>query len=381
MTLLAVGIGLVIIWVGIFILALTAAAWWAFASFERSLADGLLGTHLRPAPRPWQAANGTWPRIKAHFASLATWKDLAFLCLKFPLGLASFILAVTLGALSLALIAAPFYYGHVRSTGAGGAVTRGIDFGAWTVDRLWQALLLVPLGVLLLIVSLHVFNGLAAVWRAIARGLLESAGEPRPQATAASEAAGPSLADTQAPTWNPYSYPPPPAAQPQQPSQAWPSQQPLAQPSVGQPYPSQPPYPGQAPSPYQGQPSYASQPPYPSPPPYPGWPYASPPAYPSRPAYPPPAYPAQPAYPPQPPQPEQPVYPAQPPAAEPTAAAGPPSDRPRPAPPAPSVFPAPPWGEWPSLYGPPAEPGAAPSESPPAEPASHDNPPAEEERP
>ncbi|MGD0998741.1 MAG: sensor domain-containing protein, partial [Thermoleophilia bacterium] len=41
---LSVGISLVIIWVGIFILGLTAACWWAFAAFERSLADGLLGT-------------------------------------------------------------------------------------------------------------------------------------------------------------------------------------------------------------------------------------------------------------------------------------------------------------------------------------------------
>ena len=387
-TLLAVGIGLVIIWVGIFILALTAAAWWAFASFERSLADGLLGTHLQPAPRPWQTANGTWPRIKAHFASLATWKDLAFLFLKFPLGLASFCIVVVLGALSLASIAAPFYYGHVRSTGAGGVVTRGIDFGAWTVDRLWQALLLVPLGVLLLIVSMHVFNGLAAVWRAIARGLLETAGEPRPQATAAGEAGRPSLAETQAPSWNPYSYPPPPAAQPQPPSQGWPSQPPAAgRTAVGSEQPSalrQPPYPGQAPyraAPIRARPIVSSQPPYPSPPPYPGWPYAAPPAYPAQPAYPPPAYPSQPDYPPQPPQPEQPAYPAQAPTAQPTAPAGPPSDRPRPAPPAPSGFPAPPWGEWPSLYGPPAGPEAAASESPPAEPASHDNPPAEEERP
>ena len=247
---LAVGLCLVIIWVGIFILALTAGAWWAFASFERTLADGLLGTHLQPAPRPWQATTGTWPRIKAHFGALATWKDLAFLFLKFPLGVASFCVVVTLGAVSLALLAAPFYYSHVQSTGAGGAVTRGIDFAAWHVDRLWQALLLVPLGALLGFVSLHACNGLAAVWRAIARGLLEKAGEPR----------RPSAAE-----------------------------------------PGQPPQPH---LPYQSQPPYPAQPPYPPPTQYPGWPYPAQPTSPSQPAYPPqPGQPPQHTYPP-------PVYPS-----------------------------------------------------------------------
>ncbi len=101
---LSVGISLVIIWVGIFILALTAACWWAFAAFERSLADGLLGTQLVPSPQPWRRAEGTWPRIKAHFSSSATWKDLAFLFVKFPLGLLSFVVVVTLAATSLALL-------------------------------------------------------------------------------------------------------------------------------------------------------------------------------------------------------------------------------------------------------------------------------------
>ena len=414
-TLLAVGIGLVIIWVGIFVLALTAAAWWAFASFERSLADGLLRTQLQPAPRPWQSATGTWPRIKAHFTSLATWKDLAFLFLKFPLGIASFCIVVTLGAASVALIAAPLYYSHVQWTGVGGTVTHGLDFGVWTVDRLWQALLLVPLGALLLIVSMHVFNGLAAVWRAVARGLLETA--DRPQAQPAPAASGPVIPpQTQTLGWDPYSYPPPSAT----------------------PYQGQSPYQGQAPyaaqPPYQGQPSYQAQPPYPGQPTYPAQPPYQ--GQPSSPAQPP--YQGQPSSPAQPPYQGQPLYPPPPYPGQspapypqpPSASQAYPSSAPHPS----SALPTPPWGEWPALYGPPAaapakpdaatpdapasEPdprtrgpeapatrdaatpdaatrderdrgpeapattdAATPDERSPAEPASHDEPPAEEERP
>ena len=55
---LSVGISLVIIWVGIFILGLTAACWWAFAAFERSLADAFLGTRPRALASALAARRG-----------------------------------------------------------------------------------------------------------------------------------------------------------------------------------------------------------------------------------------------------------------------------------------------------------------------------------
>ena len=216
-TCLAVGISLLIIWVGIFVLGLTAACWWAFAAFERSLADGLLGTRLSPAPQPWRRATGTWPRIKAHFGSSATWKDLAFLFVKFPLGLLSFVVVVSLGATSLALVTAPIYYRYAESTDIHGIVHHGLNFGVWTVDRLNQALLLVPLGLLLIVVSFHAFNGLSRLSRAVARGLLTRDDSPRPaRATAAAGpvGAGPAAPPPPSPIApQPYGwvyYPPPP---------------------------------------------------------------------------------------------------------------------------------------------------------------------------
>jgi hypothetical protein len=174
---LSVGLSLVIVWVGIFILALTAACWWAFAAFERSLADGLLGTRLVPSPQPWRRAEGTWPRIKAHLGSSATWKDFTFLFVKFPLGLLSFVIVVTLGATAVSLIGAPFYYHFAHGT-----MSHDLTIGGWTINRLWQAMLALPLGLLLAVLSFHVFNGLAAMWRAVAGGLLPPDTTPRPAA-------------------------------------------------------------------------------------------------------------------------------------------------------------------------------------------------------
>ena len=267
---LSVGVGLVIVWVGLFVLALTAAGWWLCASFERSLADTLLGTHLRPAPRPWLAAEGTLPRLKAHFSAASTWKDLAFLFVKFPLGVLSFVVLVSLGGLSAACLAAPLYYRSTRWTDAHGAFHDSLTVGAWHVDRLWEALLLVPVGVLLVFVSLHAVNGLAAMWRAVATGLLDRDTSPRPDAGAAAPDPG-APADPSAAQWpgsqpvagdpaaapaaaqpSPYDWPPP--AQPG----AWPEPWPGGQAA----YPGQQPWPAQAPWPGQGA--------YPGPPPTPG---------------------------------------------------------------------------------------------------------------
>jgi hypothetical protein len=242
---LSIGISLVIIWVGIFILGLTAACWWAFAAFERSLADGLLGTRLGPSPQPWRRAEGAWPRIKAHFTSSATWKDLAFLFVKFPLGLLSFVVVVGLGASSLGFLGAPFYYRYVHSSGADGIVHHGIYFGVWTVDKLWQALLLVPLGLLLAVVSFHACNGLAALWRGVAGGLLTPDRAPRPTFAAASPAAEPAslVAELADPTARPAAPPSPGPPQADRPPYGWlyyppspyppqPAQPPAAQPGA-----------------------------------------------------------------------------------------------------------------------------------------------------
>jgi hypothetical protein len=315
---LSVGISLVIIWVGIFILGLTAACWWAFAAFERSLADGLLGTRLAPSPQPWRRAQGTWPRIKAHFTSGATWKDLAFLFLKFPLGVLSFVVVVSLGATSVGLVGAPFYYRFADSTGAHGVVHHGLYFGVWTIDRLWQALLLVPLGLLLAVVSLHAFNGLAAMWRGVAQGLLSPDTAPRPARVGA---AGPAA-------------PPPPGSAPSSvPTEPMTPQAP-AQPTGWPAYPGYPIQPGATPGPSTppapaGAPG--DQPPY-------GWLY-----------YPPP-YQPQPASRPTPPPAPQPG-PVQPGAPQ---ASGPWSGTP--------------WAQWPPMFAP--SPTAAPATGPAPEPTA-----------
>ncbi|GHO92956.1 hypothetical protein KSF_030040 [Reticulibacter mediterranei] len=107
---LATGIGTVIVWVGIPILVATFGLIWGFAALERSLAAHLLHIDM-PAPQKKYAEHGKimeWLGMKVRDS--LTWKSLAYLFIKFPLGIFSFVLALTLITLCAGLILAPLGY-------------------------------------------------------------------------------------------------------------------------------------------------------------------------------------------------------------------------------------------------------------------------------
>jgi hypothetical protein len=162
---LSVGLGLTIVWVGLPILALVLAASFGLAALERQLAIRLLGAQVPPmTPRP-AAETTIWQRVRAFLANPVTWKGMGYLAVKFPLGLASFVVLVTLGSLAGALLATPFLYPWVP-----------VQLFDWRVDSLGLALVMAVVGAALALVSLNVFNLLAAGWRELARALL---GSPR----------------------------------------------------------------------------------------------------------------------------------------------------------------------------------------------------------
>jgi len=144
---ISVGVGLVVIWVGIPILLVVAGAWWLFAAFERVQARSLLGAAVPPAPRPWETADGVWGKLKAHFGSGSTWRDLAYLFAKLPLGIVSFLLLVALASAVGSLFAMPVF----------AAYDVPVVNGTW-VPPLWFGILCVPVGAFVLIVALHLMN-------------------------------------------------------------------------------------------------------------------------------------------------------------------------------------------------------------------------------
>ncbi len=206
---LSVGVSLVVIWIGIPILLVVAGAWWLFAAFERVQARYLLCAEIPPAPRPWEQADGVWGKLKAHFGSGSTWRDLAYLIAKLAFGTVSFALVVTLSAIVGWFLAMPFL----------AAFDVPVINGTW-VPPLWFGILSVPLGILALVLSLHVLNAwgwVCARWaevlfRVAAPGTSTGAAAAYPPASPAlgAPAAPPAPAATRAE--------PTPAAQPETPA-------------------------------------------------------------------------------------------------------------------------------------------------------------------
>jgi hypothetical protein len=109
-TMLSVGIGTVVVWLGIPILFATIAAIWGMAALERILAAHLLHIDM-PAPQERYAESGKLvERFGLKIRDGQTWKSLAYLLLKFPLGTILFCVTLTLLALCVGLILAPLGY-------------------------------------------------------------------------------------------------------------------------------------------------------------------------------------------------------------------------------------------------------------------------------
>jgi hypothetical protein len=122
-----------------------------FMALEHGLASGLLHVDIAPlAPVP-PRTKGWWARFKALWTDKPSWKGTTYLLGRFPAGIATFTLAVTLVSTSLGMAFAPTYMW----------TSDDITWGSQTFDPFPWSFALVPLGVLMTFVSLHLMNALA----------------------------------------------------------------------------------------------------------------------------------------------------------------------------------------------------------------------------
>jgi len=166
---LALGYGLIVIWIGIPILALVFAGSWGLSALERRLAIGLLGAEVPPmAPPPTASTNGFWQRVKAFLANPVTWKGMAYLLFKLPLGIVSFTAVVTLLSVSVSLALVPVLWPWSD-------VTFDVNFGVWHPSTFTGSLICGLVGVVFLFASINLLNALALIWRQLATSMLGSA--------------------------------------------------------------------------------------------------------------------------------------------------------------------------------------------------------------
>jgi putative sensor protein len=154
---LATGLGLAVTIIGIPILTLVLASVRPLLAFERELANGLLGTTI-PRSRLAPRGEGWLGRLKAYWTDKPTWRGIAYLLGRFPVGTLTFTVAVSVYASALFLIAAPIL-----------APIDPMELGIWEPDTWYEGMALLPLGLVLLVASGWISEGMAAMSRAFAR--------------------------------------------------------------------------------------------------------------------------------------------------------------------------------------------------------------------
>jgi hypothetical protein len=156
-TALSVSLSLVVVaLLGIPLLLGTWYAVRAFANIERALANVLLGTNIRLAPMASRQRGNVWLRLVGMSRERSRWRELAYLSVRIPVGVATFVITVVALAVPLALIWAPIEAHRVDDFGNWSGSTELHDAASspWS----WG---LIALGLGLLVVSIHLLNGLA----------------------------------------------------------------------------------------------------------------------------------------------------------------------------------------------------------------------------
>jgi len=174
-TSLSVGVGLVIIWVGVFILFGAVLAWRGLGLIERGLIEALLGEKIDPPDSPTITGTSYAKKARAIISDSYTWRSFAWLLLRFPLGIAGFVTTVVLVSVTFSLIAAPaaLFAGDLADAFNDADFNIGdSDFG-WIQDiPEWTVWLLPIAGVLMAAVSAHIISGFGRLHGLMARPLL-----------------------------------------------------------------------------------------------------------------------------------------------------------------------------------------------------------------
>ncbi len=168
-TMLSVGLGTAIIGLGLVVLAALLVLTRFGASLERQLIGFFDG---QPIERPYRSAPegaGIGARAKARLTDAATYRDLLYLFLQFPMGLISFAWLAYFLFAPLFLLTLPLSYWFLTDLSIEAEMW---DRTLFTIDAFWKTLIASFVGGLFLVISpfLLMLPAIAHLW--VGRGLL-----------------------------------------------------------------------------------------------------------------------------------------------------------------------------------------------------------------
>jgi hypothetical protein len=163
---ISVGVPLSLIYVGLFVLAALPVVARFGARVERTVVRAVFGVVIAPSYRKSQAGSRL-RRARIAVTDPATWKDIAYLVLLFPLGTGWSFLVATVGGQVLSMAALPLYFYLLPDRRVG-----WLAVGDFTADAWWKIALACIIGLALTGPAAWIFRGIGYVHRAIAKGLL-----------------------------------------------------------------------------------------------------------------------------------------------------------------------------------------------------------------
>ncbi|WP_231334964.1 sensor histidine kinase [Actinomadura graeca] len=164
---LTLSVSLLIIWVGLPLLAMLMVAWRFGAMLERFLVQAAFGVAI-PAPyRRMPPGRNPLVKLRAMAADQATWKDLAYLLLLFPVALVEFVVSLTVWGATFTLLFMPAIVGF----GSGGVEVNLGVFSYWAGNPV-EALPVSVGGLVFLVLAMYVTRSLAVAHAVIAKLLL-----------------------------------------------------------------------------------------------------------------------------------------------------------------------------------------------------------------
>jgi signal transduction histidine kinase len=164
----ALGVPLVLIWIGLPVLYATLVMAGGFARLERWLLEGLLNRSIPYEIQSYSAK--TWlGRFWQQLFAFNTWKEIIYLFLKFPFGLISSIITIVLLALDIGLVLSPVLL--LTKLNLPILELEGYIF---SIDSLENAAIAFAIGLALTFMSIPLLNWLARVNGAFAQIMLSN---------------------------------------------------------------------------------------------------------------------------------------------------------------------------------------------------------------
>jgi len=160
-TLLWAGFGLLPVFVGLFVLWFGLIVSDILADLDRTVVNTLLGAGIPKRPAAPPAVGNIFVKMLAAVRRPGTLKRIAYLAIRFPMGMLSLILVVTLLPVSVILLTLPLTYTILP-----------ITVGMSRVETFDQAIFLCCFGAVFTLLSVHALNSWAGVCRRFAQAML-----------------------------------------------------------------------------------------------------------------------------------------------------------------------------------------------------------------